>query len=63
MACSASITSPLPNTGMLTDSATPEMKSQSENPEYDCDAVRPCTAIADAPASATRCASSGAFFW
>ncbi len=52
--------SPLPNTGMLTPLATRAMNSQSETPEYDCAAVRPCTATAAAPASSIRLASSGA---
>ncbi len=55
------MTSPLPNTGMSTDSATREMNSQSDDPEYDCAAVRPWTAMAAAPASWTIRARTPAF--
>ena len=57
---SGSATSPLPMTGMLTASFTRRMMSQSARPEYNCFAVRPCTATACAPASCTASATSTA---
>ena len=44
--CSGSTQSPLPSTGIDTPSATRAIRSQSDTPEYDCAAVRPCTATA-----------------
>ena len=40
----ASLTSPLPITGIFTLAATSAMTSQSAAPEYPCSFVRPCTA-------------------
>ena len=37
------------------------IRFQSDTPEYDCAAVRPCTASPAAPASSSRRARSGAF--
>ena len=58
--CRAVTQSPLPKTGIPTPAATVSISPQSDEPLYDCAAVRPCTATAAAPASSIMRASAGA---